>query len=195
MYDVNGTAMYVSQEFSIPLYSLAIDVSADSRYVVTHSGSVYGMKRTALNGGGMNTRHVFSASTAQGRDGEACINQDNTIVYTASGAPYDFPGTNIASGQIVQRLPGSNYPSSILCLWNGVVIGGIDGYYNSTDIWIYDGVTGLELAQTSSSESGSYRSLRDRGLAASGDATRLISMSGVYGALTQELRFQSIPAP
>jgi hypothetical protein len=76
-----------------------------------------------------------------------------------------------------------------------VVIGGIDGYYNSTDIWIYDGVTGLELAQTSSSESGSYRSLRDRGLAASGDATRLISMSGVYGALTQELRFQSIPAP
>ncbi len=195
MYDVNGTAMFVSQDFSMPLYSLAIDVSADNRYVVSHSGSIYSMKRTALAGGGLNAKYFFSASTAGGRDGEACISQDNSMVYTASGAPYDFPGTNIATGQIAQRLPGSNYPSSILCLWNGVVIGGIDGYYNSTDIWVYNGVTGVELLQTSSASQGSYRSLRDRGLAASGDATRLISMSGVYGAAVQELRFQSIPAP
>lgn len=195
MYDVNGTAMYVSQDFSIPLYSLALDISADNRYVISHSGGVYGVKRTALNGGGMNTGYVFSTSTAQGRDGEACMSQDQSIVYTASGAPYDFPGTSFTTGQIVQRLPGSNYPNSMLCLWNGVVIGGIDGYYNNTDIWVYNGVTGVELLQTSSASQGSYRSLRDRGLAASGDATRLISISGVYNASTSEVRFQSIPAP
>lgn len=195
MYDVNGAAIYVSQDFTVPLYSLALDVSADNRYVVSHSGSVYGMKRTALNGGGLTSKYLFSTSTAQGRDGEACISQDNSIIYTASGYPYDFPGTSFATGQVVQRLPGSNYPSSILCLWNGVVIGGIDGYYNATDIWVYNGVTGVELLQTSSSDQGTYRSLHDRGLAASGDATRLISISGAYGAATSEVRFQSIPAP
>jgi hypothetical protein len=196
MYDVNGTAMFVSQDFSIPLYSLALDVSADNRFVVSHSGSIYGMKRTALAGGGLSAKYVFSASTAQGRDGEACISQDNSMVYTASGYPYDFPGTHIASGQIAQRLPGSNYPNSMLCLWNGVVIGGIDGYYNATDIWVYNGVTGVELLQTSSSDTGiTYRSLRDRGLAASGDATRLISLSSGYSGPATEVRFQSIPAP
>jgi hypothetical protein len=195
MYDVSGTAMYLLPNFNVPLYAFSLDASSDNRYIVETSGSVYRMKRTALNGGAIAADFMFNTATAEGREGQACISQDVSMVYTASGAPYDFPGTSFATHQVTQRLPGTAYPNAILCLWNGAVIGGIDGYYESTDIWVYNGPTGVELAKLSSSTQGTYRSLRERGLAASGDASRLISISGSYSSTVGEVKFQSIPGP
>jgi hypothetical protein len=82
-------------------------------------------------------------------------------------------------------------------LWNGAIVGGIDGYYRTYDVWIYDGPTGLQLANVSSAEgTGAYRSLLERGIAVSGDATRMITLSGAgpYSSDLQ-LKVQSIPAP
>jgi hypothetical protein len=192
MYDVMTNTEYDSQSFTAPLFSMSLDPSVDSRYVATDFGNVYRFNRSALSGGRLDVSLLFGASTAQGRAGQACISADRTLIYTASGAPYEFPGTSFATHQIAQVLPGTNYPNSILCLWNGVVIGGVDGYYADADIWIYNGPTGQELARRSSSSSPNYRSLVDRGMAASGDATRLVTLAIPVSA-TGEVRFQSIP--
>ena len=48
----------------------------------------------------------------------------------------------------------------------------------------------------SSATATSYRSLIHRGLAMSGDGSRLVSLSaGFVGSGTLETRFQSLPAP
>ncbi len=197
MYDVASNTEYVTQSFTAPLTAASLDPSVDSRHVTTDGGAIYRFNRTALNGGQLNVSNLFSASTAQGRTGQACISADRTLVYTASGAPYEFPGTSLLTRQVAQVLPGTNYPNSILCLWNGVVIGGVDGYYAAADVWIYNGPTGQELTRRSSSAAPDYRSLVDRGMAASGDATRLITLTeSTPGAnQAQEVRFQSIPGP
>lgn len=195
MYDVDTGAVYASQQFVAPLFSMSLEPSREGRYLVTHWGGVYEATRSALNGGQLNVSDLFSTGTTQGREGQACIRADSEMVYTASGAPYEFPGVSFATRQVAQILPGTNYPNAILCLWNGVVIGGVDGYYASADVWIYDGLSGQELARRSSSTQTDYRSLVERGMAASADATRLVTLTRSSPGLNQaqEVRFQSIP--
>jgi hypothetical protein len=192
VYDVETQAVYQSSAFSAPLYAYSLAASSDQRFVVTDFGSVYKLTRSSLNGGSFKGELVFSTSTVEGRQGQACISADGRKVYTASGAPYYFPGVDFTSHQVTQILPGTAYPNSVLCLWNGVVIGGTDSYYDAADVWIYDGTTGVELARRSSASAASYRSLLDRGMSASGDATRLITIS-TGNSVSGEIRFQSIP--
>ena len=176
-------------------YSLM--ASADGAIVVNESGTVYTVARSGSNGSSTLVKMLFNAGTAQGRVGQACLSADRSTVYTASGAPYHFPGVSFSTHQTVQILPGSNYPNSILCAWNNLIIGGIDGYYNANDIWVYDGPSGIELAKLSSAVATSYRSLVDRGLAISGDGSRLValSLSTPGSNSAKEIRFQSLPAP
>lgn len=187
MYDVNTGAEYFDSQFRAPVSAVSLAASTNSAYLVTHSGSVYRMRRTALSGGTITTEFLFDPGTAQGRAGQACISADDEYVYTASGAPYDFRGTSLSTRQLSRILPGTSYPNSILCLWNGVIVGGVDGYYSSYDVWIYDGPSGQELARRSSGVASSYRSLVGRGMAASADASRLITLT------ENEVRWQSIP--
>ena len=201
VYNAESGAEYVGSEMQAAVSSLAFAPSFDHRHLTTHGGSVYRSKRTALAGGSLQSQFVMNPGTAGGRDGQACIGSDNATVYTASGAPYDFRGTNIFTQQLTRILPGTNYPNSMLCLWNGLLIGGVDGYYSTSDVWIYDGANGQELARRSSSAAADYRSLLDRGMAASADAMRLVTLTegefnwtdGRYHAL--EVRFQSLPGP
>jgi hypothetical protein len=190
MYDMSSGTEYFGTNFSAAFSALSLESSIDGSYLVTHAGDVYRTRRTALSGGGITATYVFNPSTAQGRAGQACITSDVQYVYTASGAPYDFRGTHLTNRSL-KVLPGTNYPSSILCLWNGVIIGGVDGYYAPADVWIYDGPSGTELAQRSSTIATGNRSLVDRGMAASADATRLVTLTqSTTGA---EVRFQSVP--
>ncbi len=182
-----------SNEFATIPGGLSLSVaSSNPAWVVGTNGELYEFYYSALNGGELSVEQIFSAGTAQGRDGQACVSADGTQVYTASGAPYNFPGTGIESGQQEQVLDGTNYPNSILCGWNGVIIGGAESYYNEIDIFIYNGNTGQSLGNLSSSTQTSYRSLIHRGLALSGDAARLVSISEVYDDYNQ-LRFYTIP--
>jgi hypothetical protein len=200
MYDVETNTEYQDPQFQLPVSAVSLTASVDSSYLVGDRGSVYRMRRTVLSGGRITAQFLFNPGTAQGREGQACISADNQYVYTASGAPYEFPGTSLATQQLARVLPGINYPNSMLCLWNGVIVGGVDGYYNADDVWIYDGPSGQELARRSSATATSYRSLLDRGMAPSADATRLVTLSaaqysfetGYYHA--HELRFQALPA-
>lgn len=195
MYDVDTGASYQPENFSTPSYVYSLVPSIDNTMLVTDGGTVYRTRRTALAGGGISATYLMNPGTAQGREGQACISSDLQTVYTASGYPYNFPGTNIQSGQRTRVLPGSAYPNAVLCLWNGVIVGGIAGYYDSVDVWVYDGASGQELAQINSSSSTNYRDLLHRGLAASADATRLITLTrSTYNPdRALEVKFQSIP--
>jgi hypothetical protein len=179
------------------LYSCcSLMASADGSIAVNESGTVYSVSRSGENGGTAFVQLLFNTGTAQGREGQACLSADGTTVYTASGYPYNFQGVSFSTHESVQVLPGSSYPNAMLCGWNDLVIGGIDGYYDATDIWVYDGPSGVELAKMSSAAATSYRSLVNRGLALSGDGSRLVALSGGFvGSGALETRFQSLPVP
>lgn len=179
----------------IASYAASLAISPDQSLVAPDFGSVKRLERSALNGGTLLVTDGAGFGTAQGRAGEACVSAAGDRIYSASGAPYDFPASSVATGQVVQRLPGNAYPNSIQCVWNGLVVGGIDGYYSSADVWVYYGPSGAELAQLSSSAATGYRSLIDRGLAVSADGTRLVSVARPNGQSTSQLYFQALPAP
>lgn len=174
--------------------------STDQSLLVPHFGSATRVIRTALNGGGLLVKSsAVSVGTAQGREGEACISAAGDRIYTASGAPYNFPATSTTAGAgVIQVLPGTAYPNAVRCVWNGLVIGGADAYYEDQDIFIYNGATGLAIATRSSNgdDVGGYRSLNIRGMAVSADGTRLISLwrGPSYGS-TAGTYFHDLPAP
>lgn len=178
------------------LYSLSWSRSPDQSLVARHPGIAYRLKYSALMGGSLTSTLPVLVGTAQGRDGEACISAAGDRIYTASGYPYDFPATSISTEQIVQRLPGTNYPNSMQCVWNGLVIGGADAYYSEHDIFVYNGVTGDPRGQYSSNGlTGGNRSLLDRGLAVSADGTRLMSVYRASIGTGEGIYFHGLPAP
>ena len=196
-YDLATGTLYTSSVFSPGSPFLALTKSYDQSRVITESGANFVIVRSALGGGTLVMSSGIAVSTAEGRAGEACISASADRIYTASGAPYDFPATSLITGQVIQTLPGTNYPNSMQCVWNNLVIGGVDGYYAADDIFVYDGPSGVSLAQLSSNgQPGAYRDLLDRGLAVSADGTRLISAwGGSPGAAGAGVHFTSLPAP
>lgn len=175
--------------------SISLTTTQDPALIVDYQGTLFRVTRSALKLGSLQIEREFSAYTAQGREGQACLNAEGTRIYTASGAPYNFPGTNIATQMVEQVLPGDAYPNSIICGWNGVIIGGASAYYSAEDIFIYDGDSGRGLGNKSSSTEDGYRSLVDRGLALSGDASRLASFSiNTFPQHPYQIRFHTMPS-
>ena len=195
IYDLTTGTGWVNPAFGIASSAVSLAVSPDQTLVAPDFGAVKRLERTALNGGMLLVSDAVGFATAQGRAGEACISAAGDRYYSASGSPYEFPATSVATGVVVQQLPASAYPNSIQCVWNGLVVGGIDGYYSENDVWVYDGPSGANLAQYSSSgTSGAYRSLVDRGIAVSADGTRVVSAARLNGQAVSQLYFRSLPA-
>jgi hypothetical protein len=197
-YDVTSYKEYDSPQLGGLTSAVSLAASPDSSKIVTDSGNVLSILRSALGGGQLNVTSLFGTGTAQGASGQACISADGQTVYTASGAPYDFPGTSMSTHLPVQTLPGQPYPNAMVCLWNGVVIGGTNGYYSPTDVFVYNGATGTQLGVLDSSTlTGGYRSLLPRGLAVSADGTQLVTLvlqgSVPVGNPGNEVRFQPLP--
>jgi hypothetical protein len=194
-YDLGSGRLFTSN--SLNFAALGLTRSFDQTMLATESGANFHIVRSALNGGTLVVRAGVGVSTAEGRAGESCFSVSGDRIYTASGYPYNFPATSLSSGLIIQTLPGTNYPNSIQCVWNGLVIGGVDGYYATNDIFVYDGPSGVGLAQMSSNgKPGAYRDLEDRGMAVSADGTRLVSAwLGSPGGTPMGVHFASLPAP
>lgn len=195
LFDLVTGAERTHPDFRLASNAVSLAVSPDQSLVVADFGTVKRIVRSALNGGTLLVDDGAGFSTAQGKAGEACVAAAGDRIYSASGYPYEFPASSVATGAVVQQLPASNYPNSIQCVWNGLVVGGIDGYYAATDIWVYDGPSGAALAQLSSSVATGYRSLVDRGLAVSADGTRLVSAALQAGQPVSQLYFQPLPSP
>jgi len=132
VYDLADGSVFIDTLFS---GLLRLAKSPDQTLIANESGVAASVLRTALDGVFLVIkRGVVSPGTAQGAPGESCFSSAGDRIYTASGAPYDFPATSISTKQIIQRLPGNAYPDSIQCVWNGLVIGGINGYGLTNDI-------------------------------------------------------------
>lgn len=187
---------YVAEGFA-PRSAESFAPSYDQRYLVDTSGFAYRLKRSALNGGEMRGSFAFQDSANGGNPRQACLSADGTTIYSANANPAYFPGTNIQTGEDTQLIAGDSYPNAIRCLWNGVIVGGIADDEPVNDVWIYDGPTGQELANVSSMEErpGNAGRPRDRGIAVSGDATRMITISVGQPYDDPEMRIQSIPGP
>ncbi|MFZ0551978.1 MAG: hypothetical protein WAM21_14350 [Steroidobacteraceae bacterium] len=176
--------------------SVSLEASPDNSKLINDAGTVFSIVRSALNGGELNVTTLFNTGTVAGSQGQACISGDGQTAYTASGYPYDFPGTSLTTELGTQVLPGEAYPDSVACVWNGLIVGGANAYYDATDVFVYYGPTGVQLALLDSSSLASYRSLVPRGLAISADGTRMVTVVSTGGSGTgEELRFQSLPAP
>lgn len=176
-------------------YFRSISTNQNPNWVTFNDGSLVSYFYSALGGGnGVLKGEVRSSvSYAQGREGQACVNAAGTRLYTASGAPYEFPGVGIVSQTLEQTLPATSYPNSLQCGWNGVLVGGTSSYYDEEDIFVYNTVTGQLLGKFNSSTRNGYRYLLDRGLALSSDNQRLGALSYSESTLVL-LRLINLPA-
>lgn len=189
------TGEQVAVEGGYDSYFYSISTNQNPNWVAGYDGSLMEYFYSALGGGnGTLTATVKSSvSYAQGRAGQACVDAAGSRVYTASGAPYEFSGVGIVSQTLEQVLPATAYPNSVVCGWNGVLVGGAGAYYDAQDIFVYNTVTGQNLGSYSSSTENGYRYLLDRGLVLSGDNQRVSALS--YSDSTQLLlRIFSVPA-
>jgi Viral BACON domain len=196
IYDLENREQIGSSYFPKP-YGYSLTTNENPSWVVTTEGTLHEFFYSALEKpeGKLRNEIVASTTTAQGREGQACINATGNRIYTASGSPYNFFGTGIESLTLEQTLPGTAYPNSIICSWTGMIIGGASSFYNSPDVYVYDGSTGSSLLNVSSSTKTSYRELVDRGLAISGDSQRLISLSYNEGSMNFfQLRIINLPS-
>ena len=188
----DNTFMWSSEPFGF-------SSSPDQSMVASQTGIAHRIIRSALHGGTLVTQSDVvtppSGTVQNPSNGQSCFGITGDRIYTASGAPYSFPATSVATSQVIQTLPATSYPDSIQCVWNGLVVGGIDGYYNPNDVYVYVAATGFLAAELSSSgPSTSNRDLASRGLAVSADGTMLVSAwTGTPGV--SGLYFQPLPAP
>jgi hypothetical protein len=193
-YDLASGLEYLPDGFR-GLAVTGLGVAPDQGHLVTSSGLVYALNRSPAEGASLSTSYLFSTGTVQAAAGQACFSPDGSIIYTAAGNPYEFQGTSLATRQVVQSLPGEAYPCAILCLWNGLVVGGVDIGYTvyGAEIFVYQASTGVQLVRLAAATTSGYRNLVARGMVASGDGTRLVSTAEVNSA--GEVRFQTLPAP
>jgi hypothetical protein len=172
-----------------------IDPSLDGSQVADTYGAVFRLRRTALGGGRISAQYVSGATTNNVGPGQSCLGADGKSIYVAEGSPYDFQQFDLTTRAPVRYLAGGAYPTAIVCAWNGLVVGGIDDYYGTPDVFVYDGPSGDQLAAFSSSEATSYRNIRRRGLAVSADGTRLVAAVASYAYASQRVvTFRSLPA-
>lgn len=196
-YDLTTGAEYPNPGFLGNPTDVSLEASPDDSKLIDSSDYVISLVRSALNGGELEAKMLFGVGMGGGAPGQACFNADGQTAYTANGYPYSFYGTALASDAVTQVLPGQAYPDAITCVWNGLIVGGTNAYYNATDVFVYNGSTGAQVALLDSSSASDYRSLVPRGLAVSADGTRMVTIVSTTPPYTQgsELRFQSLPAP
>lgn len=195
IYDLDSQQVINSSSSpSVVGYSLSTNQRPD--WLAANDGSLYQYKYSALDKGDgvLSSESISHVAYAEGAPGQACVNSQSTRVYTASGAPYYFPGVGIQSQNLEQSLPGTAYPNALQCGWNGLVIGGASAYYDAEDIFVYDSETGNSLGNLSSSTKTGYRALLNRGLALSGDNQRIIALSINNGSPNfVQIHFMNLP--
>jgi hypothetical protein len=203
-YDLASGTQFQDNTFMWSSEPFGFSTSPDQSLVASQTGVAHRISRSALHGGTLVTQSDVvtppPGTVENPSNGQSCFSITGDRIYTASGAPYSFPATSVATSLVIQTLIATNYPDSVQCVWNGLVVGGIDGYYNPYDVYVYVGATGFLLQELSSSgtSAGSYRDLASRGLAVSADGTMLVSAwTGLIGGTTPAsgVYFQPLPAP
>ena len=167
---------YVSEFYS---YSNAVSVSRNGKTMCLLERGLgpymircNDLEFSHLDGGTLtisNSRSTRHENGANGRD--LAVSNDGKRAYVSSSYPYEFTVFDTETLEIIQILPGTNYPNAAEIGPKDNFVGGVDGYYADKDVWTY-APDGTEIQ--SYNLSGGYNSLHDQQLAISGDGSRII---------------------
>ena len=187
----SGDRLPLSENVALPS-GRSLNAGYDPSQIVKESGQIYHAYYSALNGGQLRSSNTQNAGYSSATPGQACFEPAGTYIYTATGAPYSFPGYNRLTNTVEKNLPGKPYPNAIVCAADGLIIGGTNAFYDQTDIFVYS-PDGNQLATlNSTTNETSYRRLVSRGLSVSSDAGQLIAVSERYSGNT-EIKFMRLP--
>jgi len=196
-YELGTSTTYTPPAFGLPGSASDFSRSPDESLLAADYGTVASIVRSALSGGALTVNgQLFNSPGVQGSIGQSCFSTSGDRLYTASGAPYSFTAMSTSTGTIVQTLPGTPYPGAIQCVWNGVVIGGVQNGIATLDLYVYNGPSGASLATLSSNGSTvTAHNLITRGMTVSADGSRLVTAYSANGAAqaATAIYFQSIP--
>jgi hypothetical protein len=196
IYDTASGAYYANAPYFSAVLALSMAHSPDQRLVAPHFGSVSRFARTALRGGGLEVE-LLNLGVLASDSGETCFNEAGDRIYATywGGNPNYLPATSLTTGQVVQQLPAPLYPSSIRCVWNGLIVGGSQSPLSGDDVVTYNGTTGVSRGSLAASTGAVYQqTLLRRGFDVSADGSRLISLYGGYAeSLSTGVSMQTLP--
>jgi hypothetical protein len=184
-----------------PVVSGYLSGAEDPSWIVDQDGLVFKLRYTALDGGEMTSPIMFTplrikdAPDGSYRAVQSCVNADSTMVYTAAPDSADFLGVSLKSAKVEQNLIGLQSGRSMLCGWNGLIIGGADTFEedrSAADIFVFNGKSGALLTNFRSSPIHSEARMRHGGMVLSADGTQLISISDYY--TRQYVKFARLPS-
>jgi len=141
-----------------------------------YSLDCYRLKYSYLDEGDLEVTHIGGVAHGSGSNGrDVALTPDGNHVYAASGAPYIFLRFDTETMEKNQELPADAYPNNVEIGSDGLLYGGISGWYGPLDVWIYD-LNGVE--QGSYYLSGYADNILRRQLVVSGDALRMVALTG-----------------
>jgi hypothetical protein len=154
-------------------------------------GSIYTYTVSHANTGELSITAVASSTIA----GENCqamaVSQDGLRLYPACGWPYEFDVYDGNTLQQVQTLPAVAYPNNAVMSSNGDFVGGVNGLYETDDVFVFNR-KGYSLGVVPTTPQSYSQGQGNNLLATSGDSTRVISATAaVYGS--QILMFRPLP--
>lgn len=169
IYDANTGSPLVT--YMTPYTNINFLVTASLNGNVFCVGSCRTLDYTDLNGGSVLVGPLLPSS---GGDRDIAINADGTRVYGANGWPYECPGRDVTTGQIVQTLPVGPYPGNVEVGPDGKIFCGRNTAVFAGDYAVYAyNSSGVEVGRYLQGLAG----LQDSQLVISGDAVRMITLS------------------
>jgi len=128
--------------------------------------------------------------------GENCaalaFSSDGSRLYPACGYPYEFDVYDWSTLKQVQTLPAVPYPNNATFDSLGDFVGGVNGIYQTDDVFVFNTAGFLLGAIPTTSYSSSEGQGSDL-LVTSGDSTRVISVTDVVYNSNQTLMFRNLP--
>lgn len=188
IYDVQN-GMILSDANAATISGDTLAASADGLHVYSLDTGLspsdlnqYNIGYSELKGGSLVVSKINGTSPGS-NGGQVAVSSDGSRIYVSDGYPYVFDVLDGTDLRQITTLQGDAYPDSAVVAWNDVFLGGINGYYNATDIFVYD-PTGKALGAIKSGPG----SLRNHGVRISGDGWRAVATTD-----NPALSFQAIP--
>lgn len=197
-YDLeNGAQIFPVQQYDIVYGFESLAASPDQSLLLVQSGNGFRITRSALHGGETTVEGQAVASQAQSADRDSCFDATGQFVYTAAVTPYGFAVTPVDTYVPVGRLDADYFPSTVKCVWNGLIVGGSSSSSVEDDIRVYYGPTGASLGVLNSNADPYYmsRSLQARGLSVLGDGTRVLAVYEATSGSNPGASMQTLPPP
>ena len=133
--------------------------SPDQSLLAHEQGGAFRLALTALNGGGLDLDPNYLNFPLESYSRESCFSPDSKIIYSGGHdfGPYIVAGVDVATRQVVKRLPAIWWGSALQCSWNGLIVGGQGPAAELFDLYVYDGPSATTLGERNSDLSpGTY---------------------------------------